>query len=279
MSAKSRRILIAATIAIVSGLESSCSTSNTPPQAEKGTPAFYWSAAGTTFAASDFVKTNENLDAILQSDNEYKARAQPWLLIVTSGMIRGYAEVADSLEYGVRATKGDPGGYRRYISSSRSTAGKLSLQFAEAFMRFQKGKDDPIVLAFRFPGGSAGPVPELTRASQGMALTPEEIESAQRHAVQRGVLAETSRAVGAPDDTAKATDMFKSGSAQVSRATFMEAMANSLYEQSQLYTSRKLDDPTKVKVFSDLAAEALKSVPESKQTKELNEKIKKGTKK
>jgi hypothetical protein len=279
MCAKSRRILVAVSIVIMSGFEFSCSSSNAPPQAEKGTPAFYWAAAGETFAANDFVKTSENLDAILKSENEYTARAQALLLVLTSGMIRGYAEVADSLETGVRVKKADPGGYRRYISSSRSTAGKLSLEFAETFMKFQKGKDDPIVLGFRFPSGSSAPVPELTRAMQGMALMPEEIEAAQRRAMQRGVLAETSRVVGAPDDTAKATDLFKSGSAQVPRATFMEGMANSLYEQSQLYTPRKLDDPTKVKVFSDLASEALKSVPESKQTKELADKIKKATKK
>jgi len=279
MSAKSRRFWVAVSIAIMSGLELSCSGGSTAPRAEKGTPAFYFAAAGETFAAGDFVKTSENLEAILKGENEYTARAQPWLLILTSGMIRGYAEVADSLENGVRAKKGDPGGYRKYISSSRSTAGRLSLQFAEAFMRFQKGKDDPIVLAFRFPGGTAAPVPELTRAMEGMPLQAEEIESAQRRAVQRGVLAETSRAVGAPDDTAKATDLFKSGSAQISRATFLEAMANSLYEQSQLYTSRKLDDPTKVKVFADLASEALKPVPETKQTKQLFDKITKATKK
>ena len=130
MCAKSRRILVAVAIVTMSCIEFSCSSTATAPKAEKGTPAFYWAAAGETFAANDFVKTSENLEAILKSENEYTARAQPWLLIVTSGMIRGYAEVADGLETGVRVKKGDPGGYRKYISSSRSTAGKLSLHGA-----------------------------------------------------------------------------------------------------------------------------------------------------
>src|SRR5262249_32308298 len=162
-----------------------------------------------------------------------------------------------SLENGVRAKKADPGGFRKYISNSRSAAGRLSLQFAEMFMRFQKSKDDPIPLAFSFPSGSAASVPELNRASAGMPLEAAEIGSAQKRALQRGVLLETCRAAGAPDDTAKAVDLFKAGSVQVPRATFLPAMANSLYDQAQLHGPRKLDDPEKLKVLSNLALGAL----------------------
>src|SRR5262249_29144732 len=155
------------------------------------------------------------------------------LLILNSGVIHGYLDVADNLEYGVRAKKGDPGSFRKYISNYRSTAGRLTLNFAEAFMRFQKGKDDPVPLAFKYPNGSATPLQELTRAAEGMPLQPAEIESAQRRAVERQVLLETCRAAGAPDDTSKTLELFKSGNVQVPRSTFLAAMANSLYEQAQ----------------------------------------------
>ena len=78
---------------------------------------------------------------------------------------------------------------------------------------------------------------------------------------------------------AKALDAFKSGSAQVSRAAFMTGMANTLYDEAQLFGPRKLDDPEKAKVFSNLASTALKDVPETKQTKELIAKIQTGMKK
>ena len=146
----SRMFGIFAAVALA-GLNSSCSTSNAP---EPGTPAYYWAAAKETFAANDYAKTSDHLDKVLASDNEYSARARPWLLILTAGMVRGYMDVADKLEDGVRSKKADPGGFRRYISSSRSAAGRLSLQFAEIFMPFQKGKDDPIPLAFSFPSGT-----------------------------------------------------------------------------------------------------------------------------
>jgi hypothetical protein len=273
MSSTTSRALLAAAVIAAGGLNFSCSTNSVP---QPGTPAYAWAAAKETFAANDYVKTSDHLDKVLASDNEFTERARPWRLILTSGMARGYMDVADNLESGVRAKKADPGGFRKYISNSRSTAGRLSLQFAEAFMLFQKGKDDPVVLAYSFPSGSAASVPELARASVGQPLQPTEIESAQRHAMQRAILLETCAAAGASDDPAKALDLFKSGSAQVPRAAFLTAMANVLYEQAQLFGPRKLDDPGKLKVFSNLASSALKNVPETKQTKELNAKIQSG---
>src|SRR5256885_7521431 len=198
-----RKLLLA-----VSVVMAGCSTSTEP---QPGTPAWAWSAAKEAFAAGDYVKTAQHLDKVQASENEYTARARPMYLILTSGMARGYMDLADNLEYGVRAKKADPGGFRKTISNSRSTAGRLSLQFAEAFMSFQKGKDDPILLDFTFPSGSAVAVPELTRASIGQPLQPPEIESAQRHAIQRAILLQLCVAAGASDDTAKALDIFKSG--------------------------------------------------------------------
>jgi hypothetical protein len=274
MSSMMSRILLAALV-VAAGLNFSCSSSDAP---QPGTPPYYWAAAKEAFAAGDYDKTSQHLDKLLASENEFTARALAWRLVLTSGTIRGYMDVADNLELAVRAKRSDPGQYRKYISNSRSSAGRLSLQFAELFMRFQKGKDDPVLLAFAYPSGTAAPVPELTKALAGMPLQTTELDAAGRHAVERAILLETCRVAGAPDDTAKTSDLFKSGNVQIPRATFLAGLANSLYEQSQLYNPKKLDDPQKLKVFSDLALDALKGVPEDK-AKVLTEKIKKGMKK
>ena len=152
-----RRALVAILV-LTAGLNSSCSTDNAP---KPGTPAYSWAAAHETFAAADYAKTSEHLEKLVATDNEYTARARPWLLILISGMGRGYMDVADNLEYGVRAKKADPGGFRKYISNYRSAAGRHALHFAETFMRFQKAKDEPVALAFSFPNGSAALVPAL----------------------------------------------------------------------------------------------------------------------
>jgi hypothetical protein len=73
--------------------------------------------------------------------------------------------------------------------------------------------------------------------------------------------------------------VLKSGDAKVPRAAFVMAMGNSLYEQSQLYSRQKLDEPAKQKIFCGRALEALKMLPESKETKALNTKIEASLKK
>jgi hypothetical protein len=254
----------------------SCSTDSGPQQ---GTPAFYWSAAKETFAAADYGKTVEHLEKILATENEYTARARPWLLIITSGMARGNMYLADGFEAGARASKTNQTAFRRSTNTYRGEAKRFSLEFVEVYDKFQKGKDEPVPLAFPFPTGSAAPVMQVTKASAGMMPQPEEMESAEKRAIGRGVLLATCDAVGAPEDTAKARELLKPGTLQIPHAAFMTAMASSLFDQSQLYGPRKIDDPDKVKIFCSRALDALKSVPETKQTKELSTKISKSMKK
>jgi len=264
---------MAAAVAAVSANLILFSCSSGPQAPEKGTPAFYWAAAKETYAAGDYLKTIENLDNIVAGENEFTARARPWQLIMTSGMARGYIDVAEYFESGARINKADPLTFRRQVSQSRTNAGRIAMRFAESFAAFQKGKDDPVVLAFPFPKGNAAPVLLLTKVGNGIVPPTGEIDGAQQGAISRAILLTTCRAAGNPDDTAKTREMFKAGEAKVPRAVFVLAMANSLHDQAQLYSRNKLDEPEKLKIFCARAQEALKSLPESKETKELNGRI------
>src|SRR5215472_8569304 len=77
----------------------SCSGESGP---QPGTPAFYWAAAKQTYAAGDYAKTTDNLDRVVATENEFTPKARPWLLVLTSGMARGYMELADRFESGAR---------------------------------------------------------------------------------------------------------------------------------------------------------------------------------
>jgi hypothetical protein len=50
-------------------------------------------------------------------------------------------------------------------------------------------------------------------------------------------------------------------------------MATAMFDLSQLYSRQKLDDPEKFKTLCTRAQEALKTIPESKATKDLSAKI------
>ena len=268
--------VMASGILLVSGLVLiSCSGSSGP---EPGTPAFYWSAAQETFGNEDYVKTIEHLENVTATNNDYTARARPWLLVVASGMVRGYMDLADNFEAGGRANKADPTDFRRHTNTYREQADRLAVEFAEAFAKFQQGKDDPVLIAYPFPTGSAAPVVQLTKASTGMMLAPGELEPAEKRAITRGVLLQACAAVGAPDDVARAQELLKAGAVKVPRAAFVTLMANTLYDESKLYGVREIDKPDRVKIFCTRALDALKTVPETKETKNLSGKIAKSLK-
>lgn len=250
----------------------SCSSGPKPP--EKGTPAFYWSAAKETWTATDYLKTRDHLAALLRTENEFTARAQPWLLILTSGLAHGYMAVADSFELGGRANKANPTPFRMQTNNHRTVANQLALGFAEAFEKFQKSNKDPnIALAFSFPTGSPALVMELSKAGSGVMLSEGEIETGRKRAIERAVLMDVAKAVGAPEDTAKAQQVLKGENPQIPRATFILFTAQTLYDLSQLYTNTKLDQPERLKLLAERAQAALKEVPEGKETKELTKKI------
>src|SRR5437867_5048403 len=151
MSATAYRV--AAVLAVFSTLLilSSCSGESGP---QPGTPAFNWAAAKQTFAAGDYEKTVDNLDKIAASENEFTAKAQPWLMVLCSGMSRGYMELADRYEAGTRANKTDPTTFRRSTNNYRGQASRQALHFAQVFGNFQKTKPDNVPMAFGYPTGN-----------------------------------------------------------------------------------------------------------------------------
>lgn len=265
--------------ALLSGLLWCVSCSSGPAAPEKGTPGFYWQAARETYAAGDYAKTLEHLDNLVATDNEFTARALPWSLALTSGMAAGYMELADDYAIGARVNKSDPSGFRRTVSGARGNANRLALQFAENFGKFQQLKDGPVTLAFAFPKGSGGQVALLTKVTSGMVLPAADTDMVQKRTLERGVVLAVCRAAGAPDDLGKTEEILKTGEAQVPRNTFLLAMTQALYQESQLYAPDKLDEPQKMTILSQRAEQALQGLPESKETKELAAKLDKAKKK
>jgi hypothetical protein len=249
----------------------SCSTQPAGPQ--PGSPEFYWSAAKETTAMGDYVKTTMHLDRLASKENDYTDRAQAWLMVMSAGMAKAYSDMAENFEAGARANRADPLSFRRLANNYRMTAGRLSLQFAQAFDRFSKTTIDPVPLAFGFPKGNPGVPPHLLRVEKGIMPGEADIEAALSASLDRGILLTTCRAAGAPEDTAKASELFRAEKVEVPRGTFMLAMANAFFDQAQLYVRTRLSDPSKLKALCDRGLDALKSAPDSKDSKDLAKKI------
>ncbi len=252
-------------------LLTSCSSGPAAP--EKGTPAFYWQAAREMYTAADFTKASDHLDSLSRTQNEFTAKALPWRLVLTAGIAKGYMDLADNYEYGARANKANPTPFRKLVSEYRTRGNQYALRFAEIFGKYQAKAEPQISIAFPFPAGSAAQPPALLKAAQGIVLTPEEADSAQRRSLERAIILTSCVAVGAPGDVAKAQQAFSNADLKVPRETFQLALAQSLYDQSQLYDARKLDQPDRMKSFCTFASDAMKGLPDSKESKALKTKI------
>jgi len=261
-------------LAVLSAFMVWYSCSSGPAAPEPGTPGFFWNAAKGGWEAGDWTATAEHLDDVLSKDaDEYGPRALPWALVLTSGMTDGYMEAADAYQKGVKANKAGAEPLRREMVRYHDAASRLILQFADKFESFNKLNLDSVPLAFAFPKGSAAEAPTLLTVAMGSAPTAALIDSALKQTLERNMILAAAKAVGCADDPAKAGQIFASPDAKVPRATFQLAMANHLFAMSEMFAATKLDDSEKREILCKRAQDALKSVPESPDTKELTDKI------
>lgn len=230
----------------------SCSA---PPQKTAGERSleFYWSAAAETYAAGDYAKTADHLGRLLEKDNRYTARAIPWYLVVTSGMARGYTELADRYTTGARFNRTNARALHQKASQYRTAAGRLALRFAQDVDRLPQIPLGKVPLAFALPKGSAAEPPLLTRIASGVEVAPAERDAAEAVAIQRGVLMTVCLAAGAPNDVAKARDILSQPSPDITREAFANAIAQLLKTESALFARDKLDDPQKLAAFQKRA--------------------------
>ncbi len=269
----SESFLKAIVLSLASLLIVSCSSGSNGPQ--PGTPGFYWIGARETFTQGDYLKTMDNLDRAMKGA-EYTARARPWSLVVTSGLVRGYMDLADSYEIGAKAARTKSSAFRKQVMDLRRYARVTSLQYVENLRAFVKSNPEPqVTLAFPFPSGSAAEPPTLSKITSGLMPLQADVDVLQRAVLSRAVILQTSLAAGAGDDSAKAQEMFKAGEVKVPLNDFMYAMAQSLHDQAQLYGPKKLSEPDKVALFAEEAIGAMKGVPETKEIKTFNQKLQK----
>ena len=265
------RAFLAFAAAGVSLIAAGCSSGPQPPQ--PGTPAFYWAAARSTYAAGDFLKTSDNLSQ-LGSSADYGTRSQPWFIVVQAGLAKGYMDLAENFDYGAHANRANPTPFIRQEHQLQSLASSAVMALAETHHKFLAAPPtDTLLFEFPYPTGSAAEPVQLQRVAKGMIVPDADLEGLQKAMVQRGVLLTVTDMVGASGDPAKALDVFKAPEVKVPRATFLTATAKAFSNLADLYTPRKLDQPDRLNLLCDEATAALKQVPESKDTKDIQARI------
>jgi hypothetical protein len=257
----SRFCPLAATVLLAACVLGSCSQG--PAPLRPGTPAFFWAAADSSWRAGDYIKTNDSLNQLVTGDSEYAARARAWQLVAASGLAEGYNDIADTYEKGIRYSRTDSAGFREQVRHARSAASQLSLQAAETFRKFLDiDKNPKVSLEFAIPQAETPSPALLAKLNKGILLKGAEADDLQKAILHRGVSRAATRAAG--DGAIK----------EIPREQFLLSTASSMVEQSRLFGLKKLDQPQRLQALCGLAQEALRLVPPSSKSKELQGKIK-----
>ena len=277
MSTHRAAYLIAAVLAVAC-LLASCAKG--PEPVRPGTPAFYWAGAETAYKSGDYVKTSETLAQLTGTDNEYVARARPWLVVVASGLSQGYSDVANSYESGGKMVRGDREPFRKATREARVAASQCAMLFAETVHRFvNTNKDATVALGFGYPAGEITEPAPLAKLSKGLFIQGAEADTLLKAMLKRGIVRASCRVVGVDKekDADKAAEIFKKGA--VPRDDFMIGAAGMLYDLADLFGPKKEDMPQRAKALCTEANDALAAVPPTKKTKDLQAKIAKTLKK
>ena len=209
------RAFFAFAVAGFSLIAAGCSSGPQPPQ--PGTPAFYWGAARSTYAAGDFLKTSDNLSQ-LSTSTEYGTRSQPWFIVIQAGLAKGYMDLADNFDSGAHANRANPTPFIRQQHQLQSLASGAAMSLAETVNKFLAAAPaDTVLFEFPYPTGSAADPVQLQRVAKGMMVPDADLETLQNAMVQRGVLLTVTDMVGASGDPAKALEVFKAPEVRVAQ--------------------------------------------------------------
>jgi len=239
-----------------------------------GTPDWYWLSAKEQYAAGDLAKTQEHLEKIMEGENQYKAKASIWHLVLLAGMARGHRELADAYETGAPGARAQTAEFRRTVNDQRRTSKQYSIGLAQEITRFQKESAgaEKVALEFPFPSGSASEPAALVNIRKGSLPNDADRAATHRQTIARGMVLQVAAVVG--EDAAKAQELFKTVPVEVPRAVFLQGMADSMTEQAALFSRKKLQEPDKQKLMLELASGCAKSAAEAASDDKLKKKIK-----
>ncbi len=245
-----------------------------PPPVKMGTPDWYWLSAKEQYATGDLAKTQEHLEKIMEGENQYKAKASIWHLVLLAGMARGHRVLADAYEDGAPGAKAQTAEFRRTVNDQRRTSRQYSIELAEGVTRFQKetASAEKVALEFPFPSGNASEAAILLNIRKGSLPNEADRAAVHRQTIARGMVLQTAAVVG--EDVAKAQELFKTLPVEVPRAVFLQGMADSMAEQATLFSRKKLQEPDKQKLLLELASGCAKSAAGATSDDKLKKKIK-----
>ena len=246
-----------------------------------GSPEWFWLAANESYAGGDYEKTADHLENAADSENPWEARAAIWRFVLLDGLARGYMELADGYQDGVKINQRNASALQNSIQQYQRDARRHTINLVESLGTVRKmiGKAESIQLDFTVPGGSAADSPALGMVLDGNVPKESQAIDAENQTVERGIILATTAAIGAGEDAAKTRKTFETPPVEVAANIFFLNVAASLLDRSEVFDRKHLNEPDKrdvmLKLSGDFSMPASEGEDEDlkKQAEELQEKI------
>lgn len=233
-----------------------------PKGPARGSPEWLYQAARDSFVAGDWEKTADHLEKIERAgDNPFVQRARAWRAILTAGVASGHLELAQAYGDGWTYARANKTAFLRQKTDHLKEARRHAINILEALDGLTKGlSDQPVVLEFPFPKGSAGQVTELEKVYKGLSIEEALQATAQEKSVNRGIVRAVSSVLASADDAAGAQKALQSGRAEVPPARFLLAIGTNVEKLSPIFDRKGLNELDELKILRERALDTTKRV-------------------
>ncbi len=244
----------------------SCSSEQKTNSAEikPGTPAFFWASAKNAQARGDFAQAAESLGHLTTGPaNEYRERAEVWLMTLSAGLARGDMEWIDALRDGAKLAREKQGDYRKAINEASADANQNLMRYAEvAHAAMVRGLPADVAVSFTMPALDAKLIDaEPGKMAKGMIPPPAELAVMRAQWRRRGAMRAIARTSGNGEDLEKARAALANGDLKLKADDWRLNIARDFIAAADFYSPKKLDHAARAKVMIDEAKVALAALP------------------
>ena len=219
----------------------------------------FWGQVNREYESRDYRDTLNYLNDVLQSENDYNARASALKVVILGGMTRSGLAIEAACDKGTaRVPAWNQAPFKNCIEQFRWQARTRALDLIDALNEFEKVTSDSaaVPLDFPLPEGSSRRSSMLGRAEAG-ALPPEKaFDSAVALVVDHHIFLQVSDFVTA-DDAAAVTTMFEARPVEVPKEAFLVGIAKTLLSAAAVFDKDRLDDSAKKSATLERAKQSL----------------------
>ena len=258
LNSRAHQPLILAILSLL--LIPSCS----PPIERPTGPARDYEDAKDMFKRGRFDRTLEFTDGLATASppTKFTDRARVLRVVVFSGYVKAYKELADAYAKGVENTKNPhfQAAFGQQRHDNLQYASKSALGLGEVAHQITQAGTFPKEWTLEAPyPPTEGPieVKDLIRVSQGGWIEAEQQESVSLDAVRKGVDDALAEVVGG--DRAKARATLSAGSVKLDGVDFALYLGKALIDAASIFDRKHMHDPQKFRTLSNEADEVAKA--------------------